>query len=147
MHNLKANFDKIMVIVKQSLDPLINKSGNFLKRGKKPNFSDIEVISLAITAEALSITSENLLFKKINSDYKSWFPNLIDRSQFNRRRRNLVPFIQKTQQVIAQKLTSGEDTFLIDSMPLPICKFSRSKRLKISKNSVETSPEYGYCAA
>jgi len=59
----------------------------------------------------------------------------------------LVPFIQKTQQVIAQKLTSGEDTFLIDSMPLPICKFSRSKRLKISKNSVETSPEYGYCAA
>ena len=31
---------------------------------------------------------------------------------------------------IVQELTYGEDTFIVDSMPLPISKFSRAKRLK-----------------
>src|SRR6056297_2334606 len=114
MHNLKTNFDKIMVIVKQSLNTIINESGNLHKKGKKAHFSDLEVISLAITSEALSITSENLLFKKIKSDYHEQFPNIIDRSQFNRRRRHLKPLIQKVQTSIASQLTFGEDTFIID---------------------------------
>lgn len=147
MHNLKTNFDKIMVIVKQSLNTIIDESGNLHKKGKKAHFSDLEVISLAITSEALSITSENLLFKKIKSDYHEQFPNIIDRSQFNRRRRHLKPLIQKVQTSIASQLTFGEDTFIIDSMPVPICKIARAKGLKICKETVETSPEFGYCAA
>lgn len=147
MHNLKANFDKIMVIVKQSLKTNVDESGNIPKRGKKSKFSDVEIISLAITTEALSITSENLLFKKIKSDYYDSFPNIIDRSQFNRRRRYLKPLIHKVQTSIASQLTIGEDTFIIDSMPVPICKIARAKRLKICKETIETSPEFGYCAA
>ena len=147
MHNLKANFDKIMDIVKQSLNSIIDNSGNIPKRGRKPDFSDLEIIVLSIVAEALTITSENLLFKKIQSDYQDAFPNIIDRSQFNRRKRNLLPLIKKAQKTIANELTFGEDTFLIDSMPLPICKFSRANRLKICKKDYETAPEFGYCAA
>lgn len=147
MHNLKANFDKIMVIVKQSLNTAIDNFGNVPRTGRKPDFSDLEVITLSITAEALSITSENLLFKKLESDYQDSFPNIIDRSQFNRRKRNLLPLIQRVQKTLSKNLTFGEDTFLIDSMPVPICKFSRAKRLKICKESYETAPEFGYCAA
>jgi len=105
------------------------------------------VITLAITAEALSITSENLLFKKLKSDYNSRFTNLIERSQFNRRRRYLMPLIQKAQHQIAWELTFGEDTYTIDSMPVPICRFARVKRLNICKKSIETAPDFGYCAA
>jgi hypothetical protein len=34
----------------------------------------LEVIALSLTAEALSIDSENRLFSKLNSDYKTDFP-------------------------------------------------------------------------
>jgi hypothetical protein len=72
---------------------------NFKKVGRKPQFSDLEVIGLNIVAEYLSIDSENFLFKKINESFKSDFPNLVDRSQFNRRKKYLFNYIDKTEVV------------------------------------------------
>lgn len=45
--------------------------------------SDLEVIALSLTAEFMSIDSENSLFKQILPDE---IPNLLERSQFNKRR-------------------------------------------------------------
>ncbi|MEA3391701.1 MAG: IS982 family transposase [Candidatus Marinimicrobia bacterium] len=147
MHNLKTNFDKIFPIVKDSLNNFLDSDGNTFKSGRKPKFSDLELITLSITAEALSISSENLLFHKLKSDYASCFTNLIDRSQFNRRRRFLTHYIQQAQKYLAKQLSDSEDTFLIDSMPIPICRFARARRLKICKHSLDTAPDYGFCAA
>ena len=72
MHNLKTNFDKIFPIVKDFLDNFINFDGNVFKSGGKPKFSDLKFITF-------SISSENLLFHKLKSDYASCFSNLIDR--------------------------------------------------------------------
>jgi len=36
---------------------------------------------------------------------------------------------------------------IIDSMPLEVCKFSRAKRSRICRGSIDTEPNYGYCAA
>jgi hypothetical protein len=147
MHDLKTNFDKLFPIVKASLKNFINSEGNIPKTGRKPKFSDLNVITLAIASEALSINSENLLFHKLRFDYSSHFINLIDRSQFNRRRKYLMAYIQKCQQYMAQQLCQGENTFLIDSMPLPICRFSRARHLKICKKDIFSAPEYGFCAS
>ena len=51
MHNIKTNFDKIPVVIKDILSDEINENGNYLRRGTKPRFSDIEVIALSLTAE------------------------------------------------------------------------------------------------
>ena len=40
-----------------------------------------------------------------------------------------------------------EDYFIVDSMPLEICKFARHKRIKICKNEFETAPSKGFCAS
>ena len=48
---------------------------------------------------------------------------------------------------LAQSLCEGEDTFVVDSMPLPICRFSRAKRTKICRETYESNPDYGFCAA
>ncbi|RKY52639.1 MAG: hypothetical protein DRP93_07820 [Candidatus Neomarinimicrobiota bacterium] len=72
MHNLKTNFDKIFPIVKDFLDNFINFDGNVFKSGGEPKFSDLKFITF-------SISSENLLFHKLKSDYASCFSNLIDR--------------------------------------------------------------------
>lgn len=40
----------------------------------------------------------------------------------------------------------SEDCYLVDSMPLEICKFGRAKRLSICREADASSPDYGYCA-
>lgn len=85
MHNLKTNFNKFLQITKSVLSDHLLSDGNFKKYSNKPKFTDIELVTLAITSECLGIDSENLLFSKLKSEYKSDFPTLLDRSNFNRR--------------------------------------------------------------
>ena len=58
--------------------------------GRKQKISDLEVVALGLTAEFKSIDSEIFLFKEIN---KQQIPNLIERSQFNKRIRKLFLFL------------------------------------------------------
>jgi len=51
------------------------------------------------------------------------------------------------RKAIAEKLTGSEKYFIIDSMPLEICKLSRSSRVTVCKEDVLTSPSNGYCAS
>ncbi len=60
MHNEYANFVKILEICKDFSKDLVNERGNLPRRGVVPRFSDLEVISLSLTAEYMSIDSENL---------------------------------------------------------------------------------------
>ena len=48
---------------------------------------------------------------------------------------------------LADLLAPVENYYIIDSMPLEICKLSRSSRAKICKESFETAPDKGYCAS
>jgi len=146
MHNLKSNFDFIRSIVKESLSNIIDSSGNIKKVGTKPKFSDLDIITLSLLADSLSINSENLLFSKLKSEYHEDFPLLIDRSQFNRRRKHLRIVIDLVRQALVNKLLPAENTFILDSLPIEICKFARARRIKICRENTETAPEYGYCA-
>ena len=145
MHNLRLKFDKILVIVKQSLENVLDETGNIPKRGKKPNFSDAEVITLSLLSECLMYDSENYLFAMMHKNYKSQFPHLIERSRYNRRRRALAHCKEQVRQYLVQHLAEGENTFVIDSMPIQICQFSRAKRLKVCRENYRTAPSYGFC--
>jgi hypothetical protein len=146
MHNLRKNFDRIFAIVKSLLKNKVDEYGNIKKVGPKAKFSDLEVITLSLLADSLLIDSENYLFKLLHSDHRNDFPNLIDRSNYNRRRRALTPLIEEVRQSLIQKLVPFEDTFVLDSMPLEICQFARAKRIKICHESPETAPAFGHCA-
>ncbi len=93
--------------------------------------------------ESLGIDSENLLWSKLNTDYANDFPNLIDRTRFNRRRR-LQPYIVEIQSNISQKLSGESDTLIVDSVPVPIVKLAREPSYKICKQNIETAPSKGY---
>ena len=95
MHDIKKTFTKMMPFIENFSHNLFQNDGNIKRPGPKPKFSDIEVITLTITAEVLNIDSENLLFIKLNAlDKDDQFENLIDRSQFNVRRRNMKDVIE-----------------------------------------------------
>jgi len=147
VHNIKKIFDKFHKIILETLENNITKNGNFTKPGVVPKFSDIEVIALCLASESLSIDSENYLFGKLKHEYRDDFPNLIDRSQYNVRRRKLHNKIELVRKKMATKLITQENIYIIDSMPVEICKLSRSRRSKVCRETFETAPDKGFCSA
>lgn len=140
MSNIVKNYFRVLEVISSLNCELEYKSDV----GRKPKMSDLEVIALSLTAEFMSIDSENSLFKEIN---KQQISNLIERSQFNKRRRKLFFFLEEVRTKLASRFLEFEDHFIVDSMPLEICKFARHRRIKICKNEFETAPSKGFCAS
>ena len=147
MRNLAANFGKILDVCKKFSKNLVNERGNLPRRGPVPRFSDLEVIALSLTAEKYGIDSESLLFSLLEEYYKTDFPNIISRRQYNDRRKFTANLCEQVRKLIAQAIDGDEDYFCIDSKPIPVCRFARAKRCKLGKNDFETAPNYGFCAA
>jgi hypothetical protein len=112
--------------------------------GRKPKIYNLEIVTLSLTAEFMSIDSENSLFKQVSSND---ILKLIDRSQFNKRRRKLFLFSEEVRIKLASFFLEFEDYYIVDSMPLEICKFSRHNRVRICKDEFETAPSKGFCAS
>ena len=147
MHNLTANFRKMLDICNIFGKQFTNDKGNIPRRGAVPRFSDLEVVALNLTAEALSIDSENLLFNKLKNDYEDDFPNLISRRQYNDRRKLLFDLTNKIRKDMAEDIDEFEDTYCIDSKPVEVCSLTREKRNQMEKNDYHKAPSKGYCAS
>ncbi|NQT24020.1 IS982 family transposase [candidate division KSB1 bacterium] len=121
--------------------------GNIPKTGKKPKFSDTKVMALSLAAEFMSLDSENRLFNILNKSSFFIRHGHIERSVYNRRRRNLYYYYNELLDSLSMQLSPEENAFIIDSLPIEICRFARAKRIKICKTDQDTAPEFGYCAA
>lgn len=128
MHNIRTNFTKVLEVIKDIIGDEINEKGNYLRRVTKPKISDIEVTALSLTAECLSIDSENHLFSKLNKEYLNDFENLISRRQYNDRRKLLFEKAEAVRKAMAVRINKQADVFAIDSMPLEICKISKGTK-------------------
>lgn len=140
MSNIATNYYKIVEV----LSSLNIEHQNLPVAGRPKKMSDLEVVALSLTAEYMSIDSENNLFKKIDA---SSIENLLERSQYNKRRKALFNFNETVRQKLAACFLEFEDCYVIDSMPLEICKFARHLRIKICREDFNTAPAKGYCAS
>ena len=144
MHNLKTNYDKFLQLINENLSDMLLPDGNFKYYPRKPKLSDNAIVALTLCSEALSIDSENYFWSKLKTDHSNDFPVLVDRSNFNRRRKNLAPYLAIYNQRLANTMNEFEDTFIVDSMPIPICNIARASRLCICKKDFESAPDKGY---
>lgn len=139
MNNFDANYDKILNVLLT-----VNNKNNYIAQKRTPKLSDIELVAMNLTAEYMGIDSECQLFRTID---KLEISNRIERSVYNRRKRKLSPFIEELRQKLSSKFNEFENYFIVDSMPLEVCKLSRSNRVKICKESFHSSPDKGFCAS
>lgn len=139
MSKLVNNYNKILKTIESLELPIPRK-----KAGRNPKMTDLQVIALSLTAEYMSIDSENLLFQMIPVGA---IDNIIERSQYNKRRRKLFALTEQVRVKLNQSFLEFEDYFVVDSMPLEICKMARHRRAKICKEKFETAPEKGFCAS
>lgn len=138
MNNLSASYEKILRTL-QNIEP----KTNFRGQHRRPRMSDIEVIALSLTAEYLSIDSECQLFRLMSEEMKSQ----IERSVYNRRRRALFAHADSLRKRLIEHISATPDYLIVDSMPLEVCKLSRSSRSEICKENYFCAPDKGYCAS
>lgn len=144
MHNLHTNFNKFYRICKEIFKNDVNDYLNFQNYPVKPKMNDLKIISLSCCMEGLGIDSENLLWSKLQTDYKKQFRNLIHRTRFNRRRRRLHNHISEIQSHVSQMLGSSSKNMIIDSIPVPVIKLVREKTYRSFKQDISQIPAKGY---
>jgi hypothetical protein len=112
--------------------------------GFPPSLTDEEVITMEICGAYFKLHQDKDLFDYFQSHYRSFFPDLKDRSSFVRQAANLWQIKAALWRLILQR--SGQEHHpvqVIDTLPLPVCTYTRSIRDRCFK----TLADYGHCAA
>lgn len=112
--------------------------------GCPPTFSDSEMMTLMIAQDYIPYPAESQYVEYIRANHLALFPKLLDQSQYNRRARNLARTVEMMRRSWLVELGVGmEDTYIMDTKPLPVVGYKRDKRGSYFLDSAE----YGYCAS
>jgi hypothetical protein len=137
----------ILTIIFVLVDDWYQTSGIQLLQGKagaKPVFSDSEVNTLMLAQDFIPYPSETQYIAFMRANFLALFPKLIDQSQFNRRARGLRLLVEQFRRdLIQQKGWHLQAQFLLDTKPVPVVGYKRSKR----HSDFAGSANYGKCAS
>lgn len=141
------NFESLIITVFVLVDDWYQTEGKTLTSsspGAKPRMSDSEIITLALMMDYLPFPGETQFLGFIRANYGEWFPDLLTQSQFNRRLRKLGQMLEILRRKWVRQLGAEDATsFLIDTKPIPVMGYKRSKK----HSDFHGSADYGYCAA
>jgi hypothetical protein len=99
------------------------------KPGKKPVFSDSEVMTLMLAQDYIPYPSETQYIEFIRANHLDMFPKLVDQSQFNRRARALRLLVEQLRRYwIIQKGWNRQTCYLMDTKPVPVLSYKRNKK-------------------
>jgi hypothetical protein len=112
------------------------------KPGKKPEFTDSEVMTLMLAQDYIPYPSETQYIEFIRANHLEMFPKLIDQSQFNRRARALRLLVEQLRRYwIIQKGWDRQTCYLMDTKPVPVLGYKRNKK----HSDFLGSAGYGIC--
>jgi hypothetical protein len=95
-------------------------------RGPRPALADSEVIAIEIAGEFWGHVDDRALYRRYHA---AEFPALaqVDRTTFARQAANLCWLKRRLQRRLAGRLADPQAPWLIDSFPLPVCRFARAR--------------------
>ena len=114
------------------------------KAGKKPLFSDSEVITLSIAQHWLGVPDEREFLRLVKNNFLPLFPRLVSQGQFNRRVRNLCWMTDRMRQHLVERMGIADTPCqLIDGTPVQVRHWRRFGKghLRLPEAAL------GYCAA
>jgi hypothetical protein len=102
------------------------------QRGPQPTLRDSEVLTMEVVGEFLGIDTDSNIFTHFCRHYADWFPGLreITRTTFTRQAANLWKVKQELWQVVAQAIPQDPYISIVDSFPVPVCRFARAPRCR-----------------
>ncbi|MEJ2750671.1 MAG: IS982 family transposase [Anaerolineae bacterium] len=124
--------------------PVIVAQYPLRRRGFPPALTDEEVITIEICGEYFGLHKDEDIFDYFRAHYYHFFPQLRERTGFVRQAANLWAIKARIQQRLTQiSGQAADDVQIIDTVPLPVCTYTRSQRDRCFKPDAD----YGYCAA
>jgi hypothetical protein len=96
-------------------------------RGPEPVLKDSEVLTIELVGEFLGYDRDSALFWFFREYHQAEFPNLakVSRTTFARQAANLMKLKELLHERLASRLLGADPLWLVDSMPIPICRFGR----------------------
>lgn len=112
------------------------------RSGKKPVFTDCELIALSIFQEFTGIHKEDDYWTYCTNHFQSDFPLLCDKSQYNRRRKNLTKIINMIRIELLKELPLEIKTIIFDTLPVPVTAYTKGTKTKQFNDA-----DFGYCSS
>lgn len=141
------DMETLLTIVYVMVDEWYQRVGQQLMQGKvgrKPRFTDSEVITLMVAEDYMPYPGETQYLGYIRANHLDMFPDLLDQSQFNRRARSLCQMVEAMRRDWLMELgIDHHEQYVIDTKPIPVVGYKRSKK----HSAFATSANYGYCAS
>lgn len=142
-----TNFEDFILLVYVLIDDLyrqfVPESVSHRRNCHAAKLSDSEIITISICGELVGIDSENAWYSFAKKNYRHLFPDFCSRTRFNRTRRNLLQVTELLREKLLLVFPELFDNHcIIDSFPLPVCKFGRARYCRSFK---ENGANYGKC--
>lgn len=102
------------------------------QRGPRPSLADSEVLTMEVVGEFLGLDQERQMFDYFRRHYGHFFPALrsLHRTTFTRQAANLWQLKARLWQHLLRGLELDRELSLVDSFPLPVCRFARARRCR-----------------
>nr|WP_100097169.1 IS982 family transposase [Candidatus Hamiltonella defensa] len=99
---------------------------------------------MELVGEYLGQNSDKAIWFYFKTPWLHFFPKIGCRTSFSRQYANTYRLKQALQHHLSRQLSVGQDLYLFDGFPIPLCHIKRYKRSKTELSSIGA---VGYCAA
>ena len=102
------------------------------QRGPDPVLADAEVLTIEVVGEFLGLDRDTAIHDYFRRHYGAWFPALlrVHRTTFARQAANLWAVKERLWRALAARVPHDPAVGLVDSFPLPVCRFARAHRCR-----------------
>jgi hypothetical protein len=99
---------------------------------RRTTLAESEVITIELVGEFWGIADDKALYRYFRRRYAAEFPGLcrVHRTTFARQAANLCWAQQRLQRRLSGWLSRPEEPWLVDSLPVPTCRFARARTCK-----------------
>jgi replicative superfamily II helicase len=137
---MKTKIDKESIIITMYVTVAEICERMLEKPPQKQKLNDAEIITIALCSAIFFNSNHDKAISWLH--YTKYFSVMLSLSRYNRRVHRLKYVIEFCTEKMFELFLNNE-TFIIDSMPLPVCKRARARR----NRKVRGRKYCGYCAA
>ncbi len=106
-------------------------AGRRIRRaGFAPRLYDSEVLTMEVVGEFLGMDADSQIWSYFGRHWSDWFPRVrtVNRTTFVRQAANLWKVKEQLWQFLLSQMAYDPHIRLMDSFPLPVCRFARAYR-------------------
>jgi hypothetical protein len=120
---------ELLLVVFCLVDDEMKAAGGPPRRpGPRPRLADSEVITIELVGELWGLADDAAILRHFRVHHAAEFPALtrVDRTRFARHAADLCWLKRRLQGRLAERLPEVRGVWLVDSCPLPVCRFGRA---------------------